>query len=62
MSSRRVQIMSYKQNITPNESIMKPEYKHPPTHKKENISSTDGSSNKVNAKQLILYKDDVNSY
>ena len=62
MSSRRVQIMSYKQNITPNESVTKPKYTNPYTHKKENLSATDGSSNKVNAKELILYKDDVNSY
>ena len=62
MSSRKVQIMSYKQHITPTQPISKPEYKHPPTHKKENISSPDGSSKTVNAKQLILYKDDINSY
>ena len=62
MSSRRVQIMSYKQNITPNESVTKPKYTNPYTHKKENLSATDGSSKRVNAKQLILYKDDVNSY
>lgn len=62
MSSRRVQVMSYRQRITKNESITKPEYIHPPTHRKENLSATDGSSKRVNAKQLILYKDDVNSY
>lgn len=54
--------MSYRQHITKNESITKPEYIHPPTHRKENLSATDGSSKRVNAKQLILYKDDVNSY
>ena len=62
MSGKRVQVMSHKQHITPNEPVTKPEYKHPYTHKKENLSATDGSSKRVNAKQLILYKDDVNSY
>ena len=62
MSGKSVQVMSYKQHNTPSESITKPKYKHPPTHKKENLSATDGSSKRVNAKQLILYKDDVNSY
>ena len=62
MSSKGVQIMSHKQHITPNQPITKPEYKHPLSHKKENLSRTDGSSKTVNAKQLILYKDDVNSY
>lgn len=60
--SRHVQVMSYKQHITPNEPITKPEFKHPMAHKKENLASNDGSSNKINAKQLILYKDDINSY
>lgn len=54
--------MSYKQHTTPNQPIIKPEYKHPPTHTKENLSRTDGSASKINAKELIIYKDDVNSY
>ncbi len=62
MSSRKVQIMSYKQQCMSDPPITKPMYKHPPTHKKENLASNDGSSKRVNAKQLILYKDDVNSY
>lgn len=62
MSGKGVQIMSYRQHTTPNPPLTKPEYKHPMTHKKENLSSNDGSSKRVNAKQLILYKDDVNSY
>ena len=60
--SKSVQVMSHKQYTTPNPPITKPEYHHPPTHRKENLSATDGSSKRVNAKQLILYKDDVNSY
>lgn len=62
MSGKHVQIMSYKQHVTHNEPITKPEYKHPVTHHKENLIATDGSSKIVNAKQLILYKNDVNSY
>ena len=62
MSGKKVQIMSYKQHIMPNSPITKPEYKHPTTHKKENIFVTDGSSKRINAKELILYKNDVNSY
>ena len=62
MSSRNVQVMSHKQHATPTPSITKPKYRHPATHHKENLSATDGSSKRVNAKQLILYKDDVNSY
>lgn len=62
MSSRNVQIMSHRQCITPNPPITQPKFKHPATHHKENLSAVDGKANKVNAKQLILYKDDVNSY
>ena len=62
MSSKKTQVMSHKQHITPNPSVTKPSFTHPPTHVKENLSQTDGSSKKVNAKQLILYKDDINSY
>ena len=62
MSSKQVQIMSHKQHSTPNPPISKPEFKHPKTHRKENLSATDGSSKRVNAKELILYKNDVNSY
>ena len=62
MSSRNVQIMSHRQCITPNPPVTKTVFKHPPTHIKENLSAVDGKANKVNAKQLILYKDDVNSY
>ena len=58
----RVQNMSYKQHITPTPPISTPPFKHPSTHHKENLSVNDGSSRKVNAKQLILYKDDVNTY
>lgn len=54
--------MSYRQRITKNEPVTKPKYTNPYTHRKENLSATDGSSKRVNAKQLILYKDDVNSY
>ena len=54
--------MSFKQHVTPNVSVSKPEYKHPPTHYKENLSAVDGKAHKVNAKRLIIYKDDVNSY
>lgn len=62
MSGRNVQVMSFKQHVTPNVSVSKPEYKHPPTHYKENLSAVDGKAHKVNAKRLIIYKDDVNSY
>lgn len=62
MSSQRVQIMSYKQHITANPPISQQSFKHPPTHIKENIYANDGSSHRVNAKELILYKNDVNSY
>ncbi|KAK8882377.1 hypothetical protein M9Y10_045019 [Tritrichomonas musculus] len=57
-----VQVMSHKQHITKNPPITQPKYTHPPTHIKENLSSTDGSSKRVNAKELILYKDDINTY
>ena len=62
MSGIRVQNMSYKQRIFKNPPISTPSFKHPSTHHKENLSVNDGSSRKVNAKELILYKDDVNSY
>ncbi|KAK8840665.1 hypothetical protein M9Y10_030440 [Tritrichomonas musculus] len=62
MSGKSVQVMSHKQHTTRNPPVTQSEYHHPPTHRKENLSSTDGSSKRVNAKQLILYKDDVNSY
>ena len=62
MSGKRIQIMSYKQRSGSIPPITKPKYTHPYTHSKENLTRNDGASNKVNAKQLILYKDDVNSY
>ena len=62
MSGKSVQVMSHKQHIMKNPPISTPPPKHPSTHRKENLSATDGSSHKVNAKQLILYKDDVNTY
>lgn len=62
MTSRNVQIMSHRQRITPNPSVTQPQYKNPPSHRKENLSAVDGKACNVNAKQLILYKDDVNSY
>lgn len=62
MSSHSVQVMSYKQHVTKQQPITQPKFKHPATHHKENLSAVDGKANKVNAKQLILYKDDVNSY
>ena len=62
MTSKNVQVMSHKQRITSNPPVTKPKYKHPPTHSKENLSLVDGKASKVNAKQLILYKDDINSY
>lgn len=62
MPRKNVQIMSFKQHTTPNAKVTQPEYKHPPTHKKENLSTVEGKGHKANAKQLILYKDDVNSY
>ena len=59
MSNRSVQYMSYKQHITPIPPITQPEYKHPPTHHKENLSVNDGSTHRHNAKELIIYKDDT---
>ncbi|KAK8881985.1 hypothetical protein M9Y10_044624 [Tritrichomonas musculus] len=61
LSNRSVQILSYKQRITPNPPITQPRCVHPLTHIKENLASTDGSSKRVNAKELILYKDDINT-
>lgn len=62
MSGKQVQFMSHHQHITRNQPTTKPEFKHPETHKKENLFAPDGSSKRVNAKELILYKDDVNAY
>ena len=62
MSSHSVQVMSHNHHVTKQQPITQPKFKHPPTHHKENLACNDGKANKVNAKQLILYKDDVNSY
>lgn len=62
MSGKSVQVLSYKQCTTKNPPITQPKCLHPPSHRKENLSASDGSSKRVNAKQLILYKDDMNSY
>ena len=62
MSGKRVQVMSHKQRITQPQPVSQPKYTHPVTHHKENLTVNNGSSKRVNAKQLILYKDDVNSY
>ena len=61
-SHRRVQLMSYKQRITPD---FKPDTTtpyHPPTHKKEDLTIIQGSSYQTNAKQLIVQKNDENNY
>lgn len=62
MSGKSVQVMSQKQHTTPTPPITKPEYRHPLTHRKENLIAVDQSCRCVNSKQLILFKDDVNSY
>ena len=62
MSSNRVQYMSYNQHITKDLPLSTPAPKHPPSHRKENLSVINGSSKTVNAKQFILYKDDVNTF
>ena len=62
MSTKRVQHMSYKQYITKDRPLSTPALIHPPSHRKENLAVINGSSKTVNAKQLILYKDDVNTF
>lgn len=52
--------MSHKQHVTKSRPITQPKFIHPPTHHKESLSVTDGSSKMVNSKELILYNDDVN--
>ena len=62
LSGKNIQVMSHKQHIPPTPPLSTPPFKHPLTHIKENNTAIDGSSHKVNAKELILYKDDTNSF
>ena len=62
MSRRRVQILSYKQHITPDVKINTSTPLSPPTHKKEDLNIIQGSNYQVNAKQLIVEKTDENNY
>lgn len=62
MSRRRVQVLSYKQHITPD---FKPDTTtplSPPTHKNEDLTIIQGAGYQTNAKQLIIAKTDENSY
>lgn len=62
MSRRRVQLMSYKQRITPD---FKPDTTtplSPPTHTKEDLTIVQGANYQTNAKQLIVTKTDENNY
>lgn len=62
MSRRRVQLMSYKQHITPDLKINNSTPLSPPTHKKDDLTIKQGAGYQTNAKQLIVTKTDENNY
>lgn len=62
MSRRRVQLMSYKQRITPDLKIDNSTPLSPPTHTKEDLTIVQGANYQTNAKQLIVTKTDENNY
>lgn len=61
-SRRRVQLMSYKQHITPDLKINNSTPLSPPTHEKEDLTIIQGAGYQTNAKQLIVTKTDENNY
>lgn len=62
MSRRRVQLMSYKQHLTPDFKPNTTTPYNPPTHKKEDLTIIQGAGYQTNAKQLIVTKTDENNY
>ena len=61
-SRRRVQLMSYKQHLTPDFKPNTTTPYNPPTHEKEDLTVIQGAGYQTNAKQLIVTKTDENNY
>ena len=59
---KRKQIITFKQNITPDLKIENKYLFHPPTHTHEDLTVVQGAGYQVNAKQNIVDKKDINSY